>query len=111
LELGTWDFFGVWSLDFGVSIPELLWSLDFGVSLSGDSKTEMRPLLWCAAFFQCISPKTWLGFCPGETKFNQAQAFAWLARGWLNGGWARRQGRDWTNPASQSMLTSEDYER
>src|SRR6266511_4406156 len=30
LELGTWDFFGVWSLVFGVSIPELLWSLEFG---------------------------------------------------------------------------------
>src|SRR5213596_1854022 len=27
LELGTWDFFGVWSLVFGVSIPGLLWSL------------------------------------------------------------------------------------
>jgi hypothetical protein len=30
LELGTWDFFGVWSLVFGVSIPDLLWSLGFG---------------------------------------------------------------------------------
>jgi hypothetical protein len=30
LELGTWDFFGVWSLVFGVSLPELLWSLGFG---------------------------------------------------------------------------------
>src|SRR6266478_6631057 len=30
LELGTWDFFGVWSLVFGVSIPELLWSLRLG---------------------------------------------------------------------------------
>jgi hypothetical protein len=42
LELGTWDFFGVWILVFGVSIPELLWSLGlFGVSLGGGSKTEM----------------------------------------------------------------------
>jgi hypothetical protein len=31
LELGTWDFFGVWSLVFGVSIPGFLWSLVFGV--------------------------------------------------------------------------------
>jgi hypothetical protein len=30
LELGTWDFFGVWSLVFGVSIPGFLWSLGFG---------------------------------------------------------------------------------
>src|SRR5258705_3750242 len=29
LELGTWDFFGVWSLVFGVSIPGFLWSLVF----------------------------------------------------------------------------------
>src|SRR5882724_12033909 len=28
LELGTWDFFGVWSLVFGVSIPGFLWSLE-----------------------------------------------------------------------------------
>src|SRR5207247_6674022 len=31
LELGTWDFFGVWSLVFGVSIPGFLWSLVFGI--------------------------------------------------------------------------------
>jgi hypothetical protein len=35
LELGTWDFFGVWSLMFGVSIPGFLWSLVLGVSLGG----------------------------------------------------------------------------
>src|SRR6266511_817163 len=29
LELGTWDFFGVWSLVFGVSIPGFLWCLVF----------------------------------------------------------------------------------
>src|SRR5207245_11155463 len=31
LELGTWDFFGVWSLVFGVSIPGFLWRLEFEV--------------------------------------------------------------------------------
>ncbi len=31
LELGTWDFFGVWSLVFGVSIPGFLWSSVFGI--------------------------------------------------------------------------------
>jgi len=71
----------------------------------------MRPSLWRTAFYQCISLKTWLGFCPGDTKFNQAQALAWLARRLFNSGWARRQGRDWTNLASQSMLRLEDYER
>src|SRR6266567_1025535 len=30
MELGTWDFFGVWSLVFGVSIPGFLWSLVLG---------------------------------------------------------------------------------
>ena len=30
LELGAWDFFGVWSLVFGVSIAGFLWSLGFG---------------------------------------------------------------------------------
>jgi hypothetical protein len=55
LELGTWDFFGVWSLVFGVSIPGFLWSLRLvlGVSLGGGSKTgictslprSVRPVL------------------------------------------------------------------
>src|SRR5438128_3464141 len=31
LELGTWDFLGVWSLVFGVSIPGFFWSLVFGI--------------------------------------------------------------------------------
>src|SRR5207248_7652329 len=31
LELGTWDFFGVWSLVLGVSIPGFLWSLVLGI--------------------------------------------------------------------------------
>ena len=29
LEIGTWDFFGVWSLVFGVSIRRFLWFLVF----------------------------------------------------------------------------------
>src|SRR5216117_3075803 len=44
LELGTWDFFGVWSLVFGVSILDLLWSLGFGAWCFAHRrlKTEMR---------------------------------------------------------------------
>ena len=47
LELGTWDFFGVWSLVFGVSIPGFLWSLltEVRSARGNDSKIEAILLL------------------------------------------------------------------
>jgi len=50
--------------------------LVLGVSLRGGSKGEMRPSILGTAFFQCIFLRTWLGFCPGETKFNPMQTLA-----------------------------------
>jgi hypothetical protein len=48
LELGTWDFFGVWSLVFSVFRFRDFsgaWGLVLGVSLGGGSKTEIPPNL------------------------------------------------------------------
>src|SRR6185503_17078504 len=46
-RFGTWDFFGDWSLVFGVSIPGFLWSLGFGAWCFAPRlpKNEMRPML------------------------------------------------------------------